>query len=776
MAALAAALFAALAGAATAAPGSAATVAHPELSGAARTTASCAAESGHLLVDIQVDRSGSLAVTDPQDRRVDGISAALIGLARLTEKRGGTPPLRVDVLLSSFAGTVEPAEPGAADWRRLDDDSLDGLLRDAARYADRDDARDTDYVLALAAARDALNARAEQVAADDADASPCKVVLFLSDGSYRLRDRTDATSLPSTVKYAPGVRLDRSGGGARAVAAGREHLCRPGGLMDRVAHDEIVAFTVALSGSAKFTAADRAFLESLTTGTAAGERCGRLLSPATGEFFDVRDNVDLFLTFSNLLDPEVDPDEPRVCAESEPLCREGVSSFDAPPGLRGFVLSAAAPLPGIDLALTDPSGETTLLTSDGERRLELAGTTVDQRWIRSRALDVDAQFDRASDAWHGRWRYAFVAPAGADLPSPRVTLRLQSGLRPRLAGEPELVEGATAEFDVELVDEDDRAAPAGALARSARLRATAVDSEDEEHDVEVERTGDGTFTAKLDVPKGAAGGPWRLDAEATFAGAGAPVDPRLAVLPLGTPTEPDFPWWLLAVFAAALALLGAIALLTVQRARRAAARFTPPQQLLVAACDVTVTPGGEPRLDPLPSVVEQRFEPLSREGRDAPARGLSHEGFVLKVRARRPFARPRGEATAPGRQLVGGGLDGPLRGHAGHRASEAPFALSGTWLFSVARIDGDGDVHGRLLAFSSEDERIDHGRRVLDAAIAALRGQDWDGFDAADGTGGTGGDDGPDLGSSLADDLFASLDPDDDGAASGPAGWTHRTR
>ncbi len=141
-----------LAALATAAPASGS-----EPPGAAHTLTACLRHSDQLLVVADIDRSGSIAYTDPEGRRVDGISAALIGLERLTESSETERPTHIEVLLSSFAGTVEPSAAAAASqWQALDGGTLDALLGSVAAYAHRDHGRDTDYVLALTAAQDAL--------------------------------------------------------------------------------------------------------------------------------------------------------------------------------------------------------------------------------------------------------------------------------------------------------------------------------------------------------------------------------------------------------------------------------------------------------------------------------------------------------------------------------------------------------------------------------------------------------------------------------------------
>ena len=693
-----------------AAPAASAAVPVPE---AARTVKACLQHSDRLLVDVMIDSSGSLAGSDPEDRRVDGVRAALMGLANLAEKRAeGERAPRVEVLLSSFAGSVQPRDPAAA-WRTLDAGSLERLKAEAELYGERDHGRDTDYVLALSAARAALREKAERVVEAGGE-PPCTVILFLSDGGYRIADRSGAEHLRSSVFYAPGADLETPAGAAAAMAAGRDLLCDPDGLMDGLVDDRAVLFTVALTGP-EFKASDRDRLAALTVGEAGEERCGSRLSPKTGEFIEAGDSLALFSIFLGLF-------EPGVVGTDNP------SQFRIEPGLSGFTLSTAALLPGLELELTAPTEETASLVSGGPEEVSLAGATIRQRWVESRSMEVRAHFGPGRQAL-GLWRFQFHAPAGT--PVPAYYLSFQSDLRPSIAAAPPLVLGATTTVPVRLLDGS--GAPAtGPLARSARLRVEVVDGTGAAHQVEATTDGPGRFEVPIAVPDEVADGAWALDAEAVFPAEKRAIQGDLALLQLGVPQPPPPPPpppWPEIIAGLVLALL--VALLIEYRRRAARARFTAPQRLRAFECEALVTPGTGVELTPDPDPLDfNDFKPLRRSGPEEKAARIERKPFSFRVRTPwRVRTRPVGEVTAPGRLLLGGRQGGPLPGPPDHASLELPLEPAGTWLFAVEPIEPDSEVRGRLLVLTEIDSPAGLGADVLEAARRALREQDWEGFE-----------------------------------------------
>ena len=692
------------------------------LTPASRTVASCLQHSDRLLVATLADTSGSLHYTDPDARRVDALSAAMIGLERLASEQG--PPLRVEVLLAGFAGAVDVGRAGSPHgWRALDPGSIDGVLQDIERFGSRDRARDTDYVLAWNAGRNALDQRAAELEREGH--TVCKVAVFVSDGRYQLLDRLPgSTDLPPTVPYAPGVRLDVRGGGARAVEQGRIALCRPGGVMDQIADAHIVKFAVALTASPKFSPSDRRYLGAITTGDFEGERCGSRLSADTGAFVDVHDANDLIFAFADILHGPQQVEKVDVTCPFRP-CTAGSRSFDAVPGLGGFTLTAISGRPGVAVTVTPPHGTPEILAPDGTANVSLPGASVSQQWTNERSLTAQASFAPGT-AWQGRWTVTFVAPSGESLPPPSYALRLQSALHPELVAVPQLVRGGRSLARVRLVDGEGAPARGGPLAGSASLNARLVGPGVRERVPVVKR--DGAFEMAIAIPSDARSGNWALELETAFAAAAGPVDPVFASLPLPDPASaggPSLPMLLIWAGGILIVVLPATALLLIRRRR--SARFPAPQTLRVFSSQAHVVPGICTQLEPEPSWTNSDpFQQLAADGRDAPTRRIERDGFSLVASA---GIRQRATATAGDLQILGGTVDGPFPALADRRACALPFGLRGVWLFAVEEIDDQGEISGRILAFTTEQDDIAHGRSVLEAARAALRVQNWKDFD-----------------------------------------------
>jgi hypothetical protein len=710
--------------------------------GAAHSLSACVQRTGALIVAFEVDRSGSLAHTDPQDRRVDGISSALIGLERLTARGPARP--HVEVLLGSFAGTALPRSGDAAShWRRLNGRTLDRLLEEAAAYAHQDHGRDTDYVLAFEAAEDALQQRAAAIARDGG-ATPCKALIFISDGRYQLTMRSPGSGLPATVHYAPGVRLDTPDGPDAAVALGRNALCDPDGLMDRLASANVITFTVALSSSADLRRADRDFLRAIATGSG-GRGCGVHVSPATGQHIDVRRNLDLFLIFSNLLSPT--PISTGTVCPGSP-CREGTRTFAVGPDIAGFAISVSAPLPGISLALTSPDGTTRVLAPDGPRHVRLPGDVdVVQRWVRARSVDVRVDLRGDAAAWTGTWGVSFLGPAGVRLPSPPYTLQLVPGLRARIVDD-ELQRGATTTLEVEIVGADGAPAGHSEFAQSADLKAWLI-LEGQTRPLPVARQADDRFAVEVHIPDDTSAKKAIVDVKLDFDAPGASVESRGGRFPLSivTRTVSKMWQWIAGAIAALIASLGIVIRVTgwavpLPRKPRRGARgtFTPPQRLRVLSRPARVIPGRSVSLEPDPGRPRfGDFLPLEREGDSRGVRHIEHEPFTLQVRGGLPFVRQRGEASAGGQQLIGGTLAEALPDRRGRRVCEVPLTLENTWLFAVEHRPADGEVQGQLLLITGVED--DTGAELLDAARNALATQSWDDFDQVEAEDGPAGHD-----------------------------------
>jgi hypothetical protein len=410
---------------------------------AASTLARCVQTTNRLSVLVLMDESGSLGGkggTDPQNQRVEGLRAALAGLAHLASGPAGGQAPAVDVLLLGFYGKVSPP-PDKARWLAVTENSLASLDARAGEYANQNYGRDTDYGTALLAARQLLAQHAAEQTRTGGPA-PCKALIWFTDGRYDITDRIGATGLPTTVPYAPNIKLDQPGAGKRATLAGKTFLCRPGGLMDGLASDGVIKFTVGLS--VQMSAEDSAFLNSATTGLGAGFRCGSQLSPKTGAYLSVANARNLFFAFGSMLEGSNVPITSTATCPVKP-CERGSSAFRTVPGLHRFRIQASTGANGIEIVLRSPTGAAIHLGYGASGQVSaLGGTTVSARWLSPQTVEIEGDFLTSSSAWVGPWSFSFVAPQGGDTAAvPLSTTQLYADATPVLVGRDAVIRGGS---------------------------------------------------------------------------------------------------------------------------------------------------------------------------------------------------------------------------------------------------------------------------------------------------------------------------------------------
>jgi len=528
------------------------------LSPASESLSRCVQSNGRLSVLMLIDESGSLRQTDPFDQRLDGIRAALTGLADLSDTPVDGRQPEVSVLMAGFYGLVHPdpkREDASGLWKPVTHGDVDRLLEEAGRYEDLNHGRATDYVTALTAAREALAARAAEETEDGG--SPCQALIWFTDGRYALPQRVGkhGVGLPLHLFYAPGIRLDEAGAGERAVAAGKQYMCRPDGLMDHLQQDGVIRFTVALS--TELAPEDAAFLDAATTGAGGGQRCGAHLSPLSGEYLNASNGDRLFFVFAGLLGSIPPVHEKPICPE-ELSCVRGMTTFETVPGLSRFLIRASGGPErsgegpqALNLRLEGPGGDAVTLKPDGPGEVSVAGAAVSQRWISQRIVEVQGDFPAQSHAWLGRWSYAFIDPTTSPQRPPGKSfsaVQLFADLEPAVKGDPVLIRGAPTRLRFQLVrgSAPDTPVTSGPLIQSAHLIATVDDPvAGTSMHVPVQGPGpDGTFTAKVKMPSHSTAGFAYLGLTATFsAKGGTPIAPqyRSFDLPVRFPPGQGFP-------------------------------------------------------------------------------------------------------------------------------------------------------------------------------------------------------------------------------------------
>ncbi len=524
-----------------------------ELSPAAQSLAQCVQNNQRLSVLMLIDESGSLRTTDPSNERVDGIKAALTGLADLAETPvNGTKP-EVSVLMAGFYARAHPdpssGGAGSGAWKAVDRETVDVLNTTAGDYARLNHGRATDYGTALIAARQLLKERLVEQSAEGGQ-PPCEALIWFTDGRYSLPRRVGKAGLglPKTVPYAPGIELDQPGAGKRAVSAGKEMMCKPGGLMDELADSGVVRFTVALS--TQLAPADGQFLSAATTGSAGSQRCGARLSPRTGQYLDARNSDSLFFAFGGLLSATPPIHANPVCPGL--ACVRGQTRFSTVPGLSQFLIRAASGVEGAELELSAPGGRSVRLAPEGQEHVSLAGTAVTARWVSPTAVEVQGEFQPGGREWVGNWSYAFVDPQAATGRPPSAqshsSVQLFTDLEPSIAGDPSLIRGVPTKLAFQLDDPalEGQGLSSGPLLRSASLTAS-IDDPVAETSTRVAVTGpdeSGKFTALVTVPERSSASFVYLSLTAHLAiPGGTPVAPqyRSYQVPVRFPPGQGFP-------------------------------------------------------------------------------------------------------------------------------------------------------------------------------------------------------------------------------------------
>ncbi len=526
----------------------------PALSPAAQSLARCVQQNGRLSVVMLIDESGSLSTTDPYNQRVNGIRAALIGLANLADAPAGEGGAEVSVLMAGFFGKVRPDPEGGIPpdaWRPVSHENVDSLLKEAGRYAALNQGRATDYATALTAARRML---AERTAEEtSADGGACKALIWFTDGRYSLPQRVgkSGVGLPLTVPYAPGVRLDRKGAGRQAVEAGKRFMCKPNGLMDGLQREGVVRFTVALS--TKLSAADADFLDAATTGRSHQVECGAHVSPLSGEYLTARDGDRLLFAFANVLSTETPIKVRPICDELE--CVRGETSFTTVSGLSRFLIRASAGRGSgavarshPELRLSAPNGESVTLSPGGSAVLRLSGAEITQRWVSDRAVELEGSFESDKEGWLGNWSYALADPSAGRRDRGLSSVQLFTDLEPAVVGSPTLIRGVSTrlKFDLTTGGDADAVTHTGPLVRSARLSAT-IDEPVASRSTPVRVSGpdeDGGFSALVTVPDSSTAGFVYLGLTASFSTpSGTPIASQYRAfnLPVGLPPNQGYP-------------------------------------------------------------------------------------------------------------------------------------------------------------------------------------------------------------------------------------------
>lgn len=435
--------------------------------------ATCVRDRGRLLVLLLVDESGSLRQTDPGDQRVTAARTALRSFAALGSAPVAGRQTQVEVALAGFSAEFATV----ADWSALVAASLEQTLRAADSFAERDRGLDTDFATALAGAQQSL-AQRSAVLTQDGSPAPCKALLLFTDGEYSVEARDSA----EVKAYAPELPLDIDGNAALVVARGRAALCSPDGIADRLAGDDVVTVTIALS--TQIPQADRTFLESLSTGAAAGSTCGVRVDPPRGTYLGSEQLSGLLTSFDGVANEiaggSLAPGGPEAVVCPRTSCPEGRREFVVDPTLRAFHVLADLGASGVVVELLPPTGgEPLILTTEQPLRAKLGGVDLTVTPLSPTALTVDARLAPDDRSWAGTWTATFVDPTGSNPDAVTGSqIYLYGALQPELIDPPRVRLGDEAALTVALVSDDGSAIGPEAVAGRVELLASAEEGPD----------------------------------------------------------------------------------------------------------------------------------------------------------------------------------------------------------------------------------------------------------------------------------------------------------
>ncbi|WP_448627707.1 VWA domain-containing protein [Geodermatophilus sp. URMC 64] len=383
-------------------PSPAGAVPSPTGSQSLQSLGACLTGTKHADVLLLVDESHSLTASDPADARV---TAAQLLLDRLADTAARTDST-IDLAVNGFSSGVRPA----LDWQPLNTQTKAGAIAAVADFAIRDDGFETDYWTALSTAHQQLLDRREPDAAQ-----PCQALVLFTDGEYDLTPRTTPSEVAEHGQTIPipgveGVPITSEEAADRVEAAGREDICRAGGVTDGLRRDKVLTIAIGLSGGGSI---DLGLLSSIAE--SAPDPCGTIAP--YGFFLAASDVEDLVLAFDAIGDPANPPqpvDEQGVCEFS--TCPQEAHSFVLDASIQSLHLVGTSDAAGVEVYVQPPDVATPVrLAYDAAAPAGTAAAgdlALEYTWFSDGAFSVDAQIPAGGGNWTGEWQVVFVDPTG----------------------------------------------------------------------------------------------------------------------------------------------------------------------------------------------------------------------------------------------------------------------------------------------------------------------------------------------------------------------------
>jgi hypothetical protein len=344
----------------------------------------CISENHELSVLFLVDESKSLRDTstskgtDPENRRVDGIKAAISGLAASASIDERT---KINVRFLGFGNSVEKR----SDWIEIENtEKLDAVASEFEKF---NNSTHTDYISGLEGSLNTLIERSTEIGRPN-----CKLLVWLTDGGYN----TDGS-----IKLSPAE-----------LGELNNRLCNEGGIADQLRQ---IGATVVAIGLSNNNQTDFSWLQKVV-GEIPG--CGKL--EPNGWFIPVVNaNALVDELFKGVSDPTAGPKtlgRAQVCTDKPVDCAE--IAFDVSELVTTFQILVQPNF--TDVSGSGNSGSVSMIAPGNIPRVTVLPVSSDNDLIQvkklneSRAL-VRVDFTQESPKDRvGRWRIRFEGPGAEE--------------------------------------------------------------------------------------------------------------------------------------------------------------------------------------------------------------------------------------------------------------------------------------------------------------------------------------------------------------------------
>ena len=338
----------------------------------------CVSEKGRLAALFLIDQSGSLQETDPLDRRVQAMKAAVAALSLNAELKTTTE--RDYVLEVRFDG-FGAGYTSSGKWHTLSLSSNAAAEAEIEAFASRDDESQTNYKSGLELAVQAL-ADYERSIGEDA----CKLLVWLSDGELYLGDENSDEA---------------------EIDAANQMCDADSGIADQMRSLDIYTVGFGLTTTTG-TQPDFTLMEGLVTGSSG---CGA--RPGNGRFAKVEGADALIQALFRDLSP-IPPDaRPVTACKEEPTNVEcGEFRFFTRPPLDRVKMIVSTTVGVNSAEIIDPSRTKTAFVVGGKAvAASSAAVTSTPLYEFTSIVGIEVQ---KSTAPYGEWLVQFRGPAARD--------------------------------------------------------------------------------------------------------------------------------------------------------------------------------------------------------------------------------------------------------------------------------------------------------------------------------------------------------------------------